>query len=174
MEVGDEFAGVPDRSRIPTRRRGRIGLTSELSLRVQQMDEDGIVLGWSAPWRPEQDEIERLTGHESVVSECVAQEANLIGEGCGQGIIRDRRARKQPLQRGGRRPAVNFDGAQSKVTAGLIALRVEDWQVRGVLSVSVVSSDAQPVSAGWGLRVDVDLEGSYPGSVDRPVTGNEA
>ena len=67
-------------------------MTSELSLGIQQMDEDGIVLARSAPGRPEEGQIERLTGHESVVTEVVTQETDLIGEGRRQEIIGNYRA----------------------------------------------------------------------------------
>ena len=73
------------------------------------MEEDGIVLGWSAPGRPEEGEIKRLTGHESVVRECVAQQIDLVAEGCRQWITWDWRACEQSLGRWGRWPAVDFD-----------------------------------------------------------------
>ena len=134
------------------------------------MEEDGIVLGWSAPGRPEEGEIKRLTGHESVVRECVAQQIDLVAEGCRQWITWDWRVREQSLGRWGRWPAVDFDWSQSKVIAGLIALRVEDWQLWGVLMVSIINGDAKPVGAGRRLRVDIYFEGSDPGSASRPIS----
>ena len=65
------------------------------------MDEDGIVLARSAPGRPEEGQIERLTGHESVVTEVVTQETDLIGEGRWQEIIGNHRTWEQSLGRWG-------------------------------------------------------------------------
>ena len=57
-----DFAGVPNRGGVLSRRGRRVGLTLELPLGVQQMDKDGIVLRWSSPGRPIQGEIKRVTG----------------------------------------------------------------------------------------------------------------
>ena len=63
------------------------------------MDEGGIVFSWSSSRRPEEGQVERLTGHQTVVTEIVPQEIDLIGEGRLQGIIGNCRIWEKSLGR---------------------------------------------------------------------------